>query len=296
MNLDPKTVAGFGDEWRRFDQSGLSIDELRTTFDEYFSVFPLESLSRESRGFDAGCGSGRWARFVAPRVCELHCIDASTEALEVAKRNLGDLASCRFHLASVDDMPLSPCSMDFGYCLGVLHHVPDTSAGLTACVEKLKPGAPFLLYLYYAFDNRPLWFRSLWKLSDLVRKLVSRFPAPAKYVGTFLIAGIVYLPLARFARVVERVGGPVEVFPLSYYRNRSFYLMRADAYDRFGTSLEQRFTRNEIEEMMVRSGLERIAFAPTPPHWCAVGFRAETSSALHRSHEGDADKRKPTRK
>ena len=56
-------------------------------------------------------------------------------------------------------MPLAPGSMDFGYSLGVLHHVPDTLAGIKACAKALKPGAPFLVYLYYAFDNRPAWFR-----------------------------------------------------------------------------------------------------------------------------------------
>jgi hypothetical protein len=40
INTDPKTVAGFDDEWQRFDQSELSVDELRTTIDEYFRVFP----------------------------------------------------------------------------------------------------------------------------------------------------------------------------------------------------------------------------------------------------------------
>lgn len=28
-------------------------------------------------GFDLGCGSGRWAFFVAPKVAKLHCIDRS---------------------------------------------------------------------------------------------------------------------------------------------------------------------------------------------------------------------------
>ena len=32
-----------------------------------------------------GCGSGRWAQFVAPRVKKLFCIDPS-EAINVAKK------------------------------------------------------------------------------------------------------------------------------------------------------------------------------------------------------------------
>ena len=69
-------------------------------------------------------------------------------------------SNCEFHCASVDAIPLPDDSADFGYSLGVLHHVPDTQKGILECVRKLKPGAPFLLYLYYAFDNRPWWFRN----------------------------------------------------------------------------------------------------------------------------------------
>jgi hypothetical protein len=39
-NLDPRTVASFGDEWSRFDQSGMSEDEAEKVFKEYFAVFP----------------------------------------------------------------------------------------------------------------------------------------------------------------------------------------------------------------------------------------------------------------
>ena len=80
----------------------------------------------------------------------------------------------------MDAIPLPDGSADFGYSLGVLHHVPDTQKGIIECVRKLKPGAPFLLYLYYAFDNRPWWFRTIWKISDLgtATALPIALPAP----------------------------------------------------------------------------------------------------------------------
>jgi hypothetical protein len=61
-NLDPKTVASFGDEWSRFDQSGMSEDEAEKVFKEYFAVFPWHTLPDAAESFDMGCGSGRRAR------------------------------------------------------------------------------------------------------------------------------------------------------------------------------------------------------------------------------------------
>jgi len=271
-NSDPATVAGFGDEWARFDQAALGTAERQALFDQYFAVFPWESLPPRPVGFDLGCGSGRWAQLVAPRVAHLHCIDPSS-ALEVAKRNLRGLGNVSFHDAAADTIPLEEGSADFGYSLGVLHHIPDTQAGLAAAVRVLKPGAPFLLYLYYAFDNRPAWFRATWRASDLVRRGISRTPHPLRYALSQMIAATVYLPAARAAAALERGGMNVEGLPLSAYRRRSFYVMRTDALDRFGTRLEQRFTKPQIADMMRRSGLERIRFHDGVPYWVAVGYR-----------------------
>ena len=147
-NLDPKTVSSFGDEWSHFDQSRMTNIEKNKTFSEYFKIFPWDDISTDAEGFDMGCGSGRWAEFVAPLVGRLHCIDPSS-SIEVAKLNLSNFENCIFHKSSVSDVLLPPSSQDFGYSLGVLHHVPDTTSALKSCASLLKTGAPFLLYMYY---------------------------------------------------------------------------------------------------------------------------------------------------
>lgn len=275
QNRDLRVIKGFGDEWSRFDQSPTQITtDLHNQFDHYFSLFPWLDLPAAATGFDAGCGSGRWAKFVAPRVGTLHCCDPSSEALDVARRNLAECNNCEFHLAGVDDLPFEPQSMDFGYSLGVLHHVPDTARGLEACARLLKPGAPFLLYIYYAFDNRPWWFKGIHAISNVGRYGISRLPFFGRYWLSQLIALFVYWPLARAARVLEGFGANVDSIPLSAYRNRSFYSMRTDALDRFGTRLERRFSRQEMADMMTAAGLVDIQFRDGEPYWCAVGRKA----------------------
>lgn len=273
MNLSKSSICkGFGDEWERFDQSILEPLEHRRLFDAYFKVFPWKEIASTSIGFDLGCGSGRWAKLVAPRVGELHCIDPSS-ALEVAKQNLSGLNNCRFHLHSVDDIPIGDETMDFGYSLGVLHHVPDTQSAIVSCVKKLKPGAPFLLYLYYAFDNKPYWYKLTWKISDGIRFCVSHTPHNFRYWASQIIAFLIYLPIARIGLILEKLGLNVENVPLSAYRKSSFYTMRTDALDRFGTRLEKRYSKSEITDMMEYAGLEKIQFSTDIPYWCAIGYK-----------------------
>ena len=222
-------------------------------------------LSVDSVGADLGCGSGRWALSVAPRVGTLHCIDASAAALEVARLNLSDRPNCTFECASIEESRLAPLSLDFAYSLGVLHHTPNPFAALRACARYLKPGAPFLLYLYYRFDNRPLWFRVTWALSDALRKGISRCPYRVRYILSQIIAVAIYWPLARLAWLLKRVNRDVSGVPLSYYADKSFYVLRTDALDRFGTRLEHRFTRSEMTQMLEQSGFRDIRFRDSAP-------------------------------
>ena len=271
-NLDESTVQSFGDEWMRFDQSELTTEEAYKIFNEYFSIFPWNKISKDSIGFDMGCGSGRWAKLVVPHVGHLHCIDPSS-AIEVAKRTLVAAENVTFHAASLNNVQLPENSQDFGYSLGVLHHVPDTARAIQSCAALLKAGAPFLVYLYYAFDNRSWLFKLIWRCADLLRRLICRMPARLKHILTDLLAILIYYPLARLSLLAFHLGMNVTCIPLSYYKNHSFYTMRTDSRDRFGTPLEQRFSRNQIAAMMNAVGFDNIQFSDQAPYWCVVGFK-----------------------
>jgi SAM-dependent methyltransferase len=275
-NLDSPTAQAFDDKWgARWSGAPNCAHEART-FAAFFSLFPLADLE-DGEGFDLGCGVGRHAKMIAPRVRRLHCIDPSPNGLAAARTALTGWPNVEFHLAGVDQIPLDDASQDFGYSMGVLHHVPDTEGGLRKCVAKLKPGAPFLLYLYYSFDNRPLWFRAIWKLSDLARRIIWRLPFPARKAACDTIAVTVYWPLSRLASLVERSGVDVENLPLSFYRRTPLANLKVSALDRFGTPLEQRFSRAQIEAMMIRSGLEQIRFQERAPYWVALGRRCSSA-------------------
>ena len=268
-NVDSPVVRDFGEEWSAFrqDEKSLARDQRETIFENYFHIFPWHLLPPNSGiGVDFGCGTGRWAMMVAPRVAHLHLLDISPEALAVAHVS--------FYVSSVADIPLPARSLDFAFSLGVLHHVPDTQAAIEAIAQKLKDGAPFLVYLYYAFDNRPAWYRPLWMLSNGVRLIVSRFPHRMRVVITGTIAAAVYWPFARLAALLSRFGVSRQTLPLSWYADKSFYVMRTDSYDRLCTRLEKRFIRVQIEQILVRTGFEQI-LSDLAPYWCSVGNRSQ---------------------
>ena len=88
-----------------------------------------------------------------------------------------------------------------------------------------------------------------------------------------IIATFVYYPFARSILFIKKIGFDLKNFPLYAYRSRSFYVMRTDARDRFGTPLEKRFTKKQIFKMMQQSGLEKIKFKNSIPFWTAIGYK-----------------------
>jgi SAM-dependent methyltransferase len=263
-NLDAATVEGFGKEWSKFTQEALSAAEREALFAKDFSL--VDWTNRPKRALDMGCGSGRWDVLVAPLVGELVAADASPEALEVAKRNV-PASNVSFVECSPETLPFPDGYFDFIFSLGVLHHLPDTQAAIGSLARKLAPGGRLLLYLYYAFDNRPAWFRGIWKLTDLLRRCTSRLPFPMRYALSQIIALFIYWPLARTAKYLR----VPQSWPLRIYADRSFYVMRTDALDRFGTKLEQRFTKLQVVTMLDAARLEGIRFSDGTPYWvCAA--------------------------
>ena len=275
MNKDNKVIEDFGEEWTNFTYEIETINqaELEKNFFQYFSIFPWDKISHNAEGFDMGCGSGRWAQFIAPKVNKLNCIEPS-KAIDVAKVNLRNLDNISFYNETTDNCSLIEQSQDFGYCLGVLHHIPDTQQALNDCTRLLKKGAPFLLYLYYNLENKPLWYQCVWKLSDLLRNIICISPKFIKKTVCFLIAVSVYLPLSRFALIMELIGFEVKNFLLSDYRRKPFYQLRNDALDRFGTRLEQRFSRHQIEKMLETSGLKDATFSEEMPFWTCISYKS----------------------
>lgn len=272
MNKNQRVIDEFGGEWTRFRYDQIDQKKVFDNFQQYFEIFPWERLAPDAEGFDMGCGSGRWAQFVAPRVGALNCVEPS-EAISVARANLSGIGNVRFFNETTESCTLQASSQDFGYSLGVLHHIPDTLQALRDCSRLLKSGAPFLLYLYYSFDNKPFWYAALWKVTDLGRRVISTLPPTLKTFACELIAAAVYFPFARAALMLDGFGVDVANFPLSDYRRKPFYQMRNDSLDRFGTRLEQRFSKSEIELMLDQAGFERIVFSGKMPFWCCVAFK-----------------------
>jgi len=67
--------------------------------------------------------------------------------------------------------------------------------------------------------------------------------------------------------------GTVNNFGDKLSRFNQTVLPEQEARDRFGTSLEQRFTRKQVALMLEVAGLRDVRFSDRTPYYCVVGIK-----------------------
>ena len=260
-NIDHETVSSFGEEWKAFHS--FKEADLKSLGDKYFDIVTPQMINASMKVVDIGCGSGRFIKYLKGKCECITGIDPS-QAIFAADELIGKDDKVELIQASTDHIPFDDGYFDFGYSLGVLHHIPDTAKALKDSVRKIRPGGYFLLYLYYNLYNKPYYFRIIFYLSNFIRLIVSKMPSGLKKIICSFLAIIIYMPFVGLCRFLKWIGVPKRIrqnIPLQGYEDQSFYIIRNDSLDRFGTPLEQRFSRKQIKVMMEQSGLTDIIFS-----------------------------------
>jgi SAM-dependent methyltransferase len=255
----PEIQRTFGAEWQSFPDI---LPEHEREFDAYFDLVDVDALAN-SRACDLGCGIGRWSYFLAPRCRELLLVDFS-DSIFVARRNLARFDNVLFFRGDLTRLPFKNGYADFVFSLGVLHHLPIPAL---SAVRALRDAAPqCLVYLYYALDNRPLYFRALLAPVTAARRGLSRIRGRRLRAGlTWTIAVGVYMPLVGLGSLLSRWGAGDRVPLYDSYAGKSLHRVRQDVYDRFFTGIEQRVTHAEIERL--RDTFSEVAISPRWPYW-----------------------------
>jgi SAM-dependent methyltransferase len=246
-----RTFESFGYEWNTFDDVR---DEDREFADVYFQDLDLTTLAGK-RGLDAGCGKGRYTRFLAPHLEGLVALDGSS-AIEAASRNLSEFGNVLAVKADVRNMPIACGTMDFVTCLGVLHHLEDPRAGFDHLVKFLAPGGLLLLYLY----SRPRRLgarRVALFLARQLRRLTVMIPHRTLQALSTIVAALLYLGVVRLGGFGERADvKALARLPMANYRGKPFRSLDLDTFDRLSAPVEHRFVWEELAPWFEEAGLE----------------------------------------
>ena len=200
------TAASFGWQWQHFTQDD---DRYEAQFLGWIAPVKPEFF-RNKVVLEGGCGKGRHTKLAATwGAQDVVGVDLS-DAVETAFAATRHLENAHIVQADIYHLPLLRI-FDYAFSVGVLHHLPDPSAGFASVASRVKPGGTLSAWVYGAENNEWIanWISPLREklTSTLNRRLLlhlSRFPTAVVYLATKLVYG----PLNRTeagARVADHL-------------------------------------------------------------------------------------------
>lgn len=191
MLLDPPppTAESFGYAWKT--HSTLFPVDRRQFLDWIHPVRP--DFFRGKRVLDLGCGKGRHsllaAQFGASRVV---AVDFS-EAVDIARHHTREMPGVDVIQADLLKLPFKPAQFDYGWCVGVLHHLPAPYEGFRALARQIKPGGDLSAWVYAREGND--WVMAV---VDPLRKAMRNVPRPILRAVSRGLAWLVFLIVHGF--------------------------------------------------------------------------------------------------
>ncbi|HTZ08590.1 MAG TPA: class I SAM-dependent methyltransferase [Acidimicrobiales bacterium] len=265
-----RTFESFGYEWNAFDDVR---DEDAGFAEVYFRDLDLSSLAGGT-GLDAGCGKGRYTRFVAPHLAALVALDGSS-AVEAAARNLAPFDNVVVVRSDLRRAPVAPGSLDLVLSLGVLHHLEDPRAGFASLVRLLAPGGRILVYLYGRPARAGLRAGALAAAAQL-RRVTVRLPHRLLRVLSAPVALALWVGVVGLGSAGERLGiGPLARLPMASYRGTPLRSLMLDTFDRLSAPVEHRYVWEDLAPWFAAEGLV-VEAARDETGWFVLARRPTT--------------------
>lgn len=202
--------------------------------------------SQPFRALVAGGGTGDGLIMLAQQLAdlgspaEIHYLDLARASRQIAERRAAvrGLRNVTFHTGSLLDAPaIGP--FDYIDCCGVLHHLPDPVAGMTALCRALAPGGGMGVMVYGTLGRE-----GVYPLQDLLRRMGEGLGAPERLALARRL--VKALPptnaLARNPFLVDHLGSDAGVYDLLLH------------------SQDRSYRVGEVLELLAASGTRLVSF------------------------------------
>jgi SAM-dependent methyltransferase len=194
-----KTAEAFGYQWTHFT-------EMAETYEAQFLdwIYPIQpDFFAGKVVLDAGCGIGRHTYYAAKYGAkDVIGVDIS-QAVETSYKQVG-LVFENAHIVQADiyALPFRPGTFDFGYSIGVLHHLPDPQAGFNSVVRSIKAGGAVFGWVY-GYENNGIVHYFI----DPLRKSITRYLPHNLLNGmSFFLTVILQIILKGIYRPLNAIG------------------------------------------------------------------------------------------
>lgn len=178
-----QVAAEFAEQWKRYDEKR---EEYRQQFLDWIAPVQPEFFKGKVV-LDGGCGKGRHLLASATFEPELVIGVDLGEAIYVAREATRNQENVQVVRGDMLCLPFKEGVFDYGYSVGVLHHLPDPQGGFNSVVKALKPGGHVSAWVY-GYENNE-WIVSF--VNPIRKHLTNRMPRPLLKALSWFLGGVV---------------------------------------------------------------------------------------------------------
>lgn len=250
----------FGIQWNRFKKTQLdSFSGQSISADRFWEATGWTADELKGKFIlDVGCGAGRFSEIALSAGARVVSLDYST-AIDACKENLGQSRNLFLVQADIYQLPFTPNSFDFVYCLGVLQHTPDVGTAFDALPKMVRPGgrlaADFYWKRFRTMMHSKYVFRPITKrlsqehLLQVLEYLVPTLLRLSQMLGSIPLIGVA---IKRILPVADYTGR----LPLSPDQLKEWALL--DTFDMLAPAYDSPQTASTVRKWFVKNGMESI--------------------------------------
>lgn len=266
FEADGAYAASFGYQWNRWKRVQFDCENAGRPMEGHTRrmwerITGIAGLKKDDVIAEFGCGAGRFLATVREKGGLAIGLDLSG-AVEAAAANFSGDAGVLICQADALKPPLRAGGVDGAYSIGVLHHTPSPSAGVTAMARSVKEDGWVAVCVYpkgsYYDSPRVRALRALFKL---LKPLFGFYP-PLVYS---YFAAYALNPLARLPVLGLAVKA---LFPFARLPDARWALL--DTFDSLTPVHQTGHETFEVFQWLKTAGLSNIE----PADWGPTAFRA----------------------
>jgi SAM-dependent methyltransferase len=246
---DARTAAAFATSWNTVGNGSVYT---REQFLDWFTPIDPQTV-RGRTVLELGFGNGSLLYHMGGYgPARLAGIDLG-DTLEQTRKNLAHLSPAMLELYRGDLTTADLGTFDLVYCIGVLHHLEDPSAGFASVLRHTRPGGRFHCWVYGAEGNGVVR-----NVVDPIRAVACRLPW---WMTKYGVALPLVIPYYAYAKGLAALPMPLgDQLPLAAYSRwiarREFPFFHHVAFDQLVTPRTRYLRKGEIEALLRRDDVD----------------------------------------